>query len=175
MRMYYKITIADGLYFGIQGVDPTQAFFDYVVHGTTGLRLYLGKAGKNALVKNVGISLDPIFNSLTDQQIRTIYPAIFYTWNHRVHTQQNIEKINLELFSQLTSDHLWTQVEAPIQHTFTQLETILTDPGINNKDLITVQFRRPEKSGICKDKADDWSKVIPWTSGEEYINTKCRN
>ena len=81
-----------------------------------------------------------------------IYPALFYTWNHRVHTQQNTQKRNIELFTQLTTDNLWAQVESPITHSYNQLTSILTDPDIQAKNKITIQFRRPSRSGIGSDK-----------------------
>lgn len=153
MQMYYRVALADALMLPRRYFDPTSILFDMItgVFTSESLTSALRITGKinNEMAKNYELNFGVLLSKLTTEEIRQISPALFYTYGHLFGSTSDAQR-NLNNYRTMATDSFWRLVEAPIEHTVSQLENILTSVG---SESFVVQFRRLSHAGINKDKS----------------------
>ena len=151
MKTYYKIALADAIFFPQKGLDPTTIIFDMITGKYTSDLLKTKIAGNspqnNKFARTFELNFGVLLSQLTKEEIRKISPALYFTYTH-LKTDSDA-KVNVKNYAKMTTDLFWNLVEAPIEHTVTQLGDILTTSG---QESFVVQLRRISHRGLNKDK-----------------------
>ncbi len=151
-QMYYKIALSESTFLPRRDFDPTSILFDIVtgVIQSNDLETTLREKNiANKLAKDYKLNFGVLLSKLTQEDIREIAPALYFTYDHLFRGDVTNTRTILNQYGAMTTDHFWNSIEQPIRHTVDQLKNILTSSG---ESSFVVQFRRISHSGIDYDK-----------------------